>query len=96
MGNISKIEKMSESSKPHILWLFSLRSNNYKSYWLDKGCPVDTEEGISGDIFDIALSSYCIFSFSLSSSSSSSSFEVNGTLNAGGNKWRVLYFTKIN
>lgn len=86
--HINNRKNISESCKPHISWLFSLRNNNSKLYWLDKGCLVDTEEGLSGDIFDITLSSYCIFSLSLSSSSSSS-FEVNGTLKASGNEWEI-------
>ena len=91
MGSISTMEEIcSESSKPHTFWLFSVRHNNSKSYWVDKDCLVDTEEGTSDDVFDIMLLSHFIFSLS-SSSSSSSSFEVNGTLKASGNEKFVFY-----
>ena len=91
LGSVSTIEETcSESFTLQTFWSFSLTNSNLKLFWVDTGLA-DTKEGLSGDVFDMVLSSHCIFSLSSSSSSS----EVNGTLRVSKNEWVILYFIRI-
>ena len=91
LGSISTLEVCSKWPDPHVFWLSSLGGNAFKLHWCkDEGC-LDTEEVLSGEVFDIVLLLH--FVCHLSSAPSSSSFsEVNRTLKASENEINSVFY----